>query len=88
MPILILLLMGLLAISFMLASSSNPKISEIGSEISKFSFTGLFFCFIIGIIDINKPSAMDVYQGKTTLEITYRDNIAVDSVVVFKNNKQ
>lgn len=27
---------------------------------------------------------MDVYRGKTTLEITYRDNIPVDSVVVWK----
>lgn len=32
----------------------------------------------------NTPTAMDVYQGKTTLEITYRDSILVDSVVVFK----
>ena len=32
------------------------------------------------------PSAMDVYRGKTTLEITYKDGIPVDSVVVFKNN--
>jgi uncharacterized membrane protein len=31
-----------------------------------------------------KPSALDVYRGKTTLAITYRDSIAVDSVVVFK----
>lgn len=30
------------------------------------------------------PSAIDVYRGKTTLEITYRDSIPVDSVVVFK----
>ena len=33
----------------------------------------------------NKPTAMDVYQGKTTLEITYKDGIPVDSIVVFKN---
>ena len=32
----------------------------------------------------SQPTAMDVYQGKTTLEITYRDSIPVDSVVVFK----
>lgn len=32
-----------------------------------------------------KPTAMDVYQGKTTLEITYKDGVPVDSVVVFKN---
>lgn len=30
------------------------------------------------------PSAMDVYQGKTTLEITYKDGVPVDSIVVFK----
>lgn len=30
------------------------------------------------------PSAMDVYQGKTTLDITYRDGVPIDSVVVFK----
>lgn len=30
------------------------------------------------------PTALDVYQGKTTLEITYRDSIPVDSIVVFK----
>jgi len=35
-----------------------------------------------------KPSAMDVYRGKTTLEITYRDGVAVDSVVVFKDKKK
>ena len=32
----------------------------------------------------NKPTALDVYRGKTTLEITYRDSVAVDSIVVYK----
>lgn len=36
--------------------------------------------------DIN-PTAMDVYQGKTTLEITYKDRVAIDSVVVFKERR-
>ena len=44
---------------------------------------------LIGLISSyesrNIPTAMDVYQGKTTLEITYRDSIPVDSVVVFKD---
>lgn len=31
------------------------------------------------------PSAMDVYQGRTTMEITYKDGVPVDSVVVFKD---
>ena len=40
----------------------------------------LLFIFFQSI----KPSAMDVYQGKTTLEITYKNDVPVDSVVVFK----
>lgn len=36
----------------------------------------------------HKPTAMDVYQGKTTLQITYRDSIPVDSVVVFKEREK
>ena len=34
------------------------------------------------------PTAMDVYQGKTTLEITYKDGVPIDSVVVFKNKEK
>lgn len=40
----------------------------------------------VGIVSISSknPTALDVYQGKTTLEITYRDSVPVDSVVVLK----
>lgn len=47
-------------------------------------------CLIGGVMLCNDgvkakhPTALDVYRGKTTLEITYRDSIAVDSVVVYK----
>ena len=36
------------------------------------------------IVSGQRPKAMDVYQGKTTLEYTIRDGVKVDSVVVFK----
>lgn len=48
---------------------------------------------IFGVIEIGivsniiaepKPKAMDVYQGKTTLEYTIRDGEVIDSVVVWK----
>ena len=32
------------------------------------------------------PTAMDVYQGKTTLQYTIVDGAKIDSVVVFKKN--
>lgn len=53
-------------------------------------FVSIFFVIEIGIVsDIiaePKPKAMDVYQGKTTLEYTIRDGEVIDSVVVFKNS--
>lgn len=45
----------------------------------------LFLTMIISLsISLTKPTAMDVYRDRTTLEITYKDSIPVDSVVVFK----
>ena len=39
---------------------------------------------ICGLVSKSRPKAMDVYQGKTTIEYTIRDGVKVDSVVVFK----
>lgn len=36
-------------------------------------------------IIVNRPTAIDVYRNKTELQITYKGNIPIDSVVVFKN---
>lgn len=45
-----------------------------------------FILFAMGAltIHIRKPTAIDVYRGKTTLEVTYKDNVPVDSTVVYK----
>ena len=32
-----------------------------------------------------KPKAIYLYKGKTTLEITYRDKVPIDSTVVWKS---
>jgi hypothetical protein len=45
---------------------------------------GSIFLFV-GLFIIDTPTAMDVYRGKTTLEIIYKDGVPVDSVVVFKD---
>jgi hypothetical protein len=43
---------------------------------------------LIGLISSyesrNIPTAMDVYQGKTTIEYKVVDDVKVDSVVIFK----
>lgn len=36
-------------------------------------------------IYLKKPKPIDVYRGKTTLEITYKDGMPIDSTVVWKN---
>ena len=37
------------------------------------------------VFSLNEPKAIDVYRGKTTLEITYKDKVPIDSTVVWKN---
>ena len=47
-------------------------------------FSCIAFGSLVSLINYNEPTALDVYRGKTTLEITYRDSVAIDSVVVYK----
>lgn len=57
---------------------------------SRFSITSFFLSFtscILLFIHLMGPTAIDVYKGKTTLEITYRNGVPVDSTVVWNYNK-
>ena len=54
----------------------------VGFLILFFSITLAFACFP----DKVSPSAIDVYRGSTTLEITYKDGNPVDSAVVYKDD--
>lgn len=47
-------------------------------------FALLYGVFGSAYIQQYKPKPIDVYRGKTTLEITYRDSVAIDSTVVYK----
>lgn len=44
----------------------------------------LLLSSILSIIDKTNPKAIDVYRNRTTIEITYRNGVAIDSIVVFK----
>lgn len=35
-------------------------------------------------IKTESPKAIDVYRNKTTLQITYRDNVPTDTTVIYK----
>ncbi len=63
------------------------------STLGRYAAKGLLISFIglvvtgvtIGVCTPNHaPTALDVYRGKTTLEIVYRDSVAIDSTVVYK----
>ena len=42
------------------------------------------FCLIYFLLNINQPTALDVYRGNTTLEITSVNGVPTDTVVIFK----
>ena len=59
-------------------------------NVTRISITSFFLSFtscILLFIHLMRPTAIDVYEGKTTLEITYRDGVPVDSTVVWNYNK-
>lgn len=62
---------------------ANDDVGLLGSSCIGGCLLLIIILFIAVGID-SKPTALDVYQGKTTLEITYKDSIPIDSVVVFK----
>lgn len=81
----VILIFGLLyIISFFWNCTTNNKDSRSFSAFLLSVFVVIAFAAYTSHEYRNIPTAMDVYHGKTTLEITYRDTIPVDSVVVFK----
>ena len=61
---------------------------DLGNACAALIGTGMMvfgIALIIAILTPDRPTAIDVYRNKTTLEITYRDSIPVDTVVVFKD---
>ena len=77
--IIILLILSFLAVSGMCTTEYDDMISKI------------IFGLILGTLLIgsayyfSKPTALDVYQGKTTLQYTIIDGIKTDSIVIFKD---
>ena len=81
----LLFALAVLLIGFVFTVSKDEEsaisMATLGSIITVFIVVGI--CILESRYN---PSIepIDVYRGKTTLEITYRDSVAVDSVVVWK----
>lgn len=80
-----------LAVSFLLflllfvINKESPEAlpsAILGAMIMLFLIVGLG---LIGEYCSPSITPIDVYRGKTTLEITYKDSVAIDSVVVWKD---
>ena len=81
----ILLLIGAVTLAWNVndtASNNSAGYFGIGLFTAILGMVGVC-CIGLGVDD-DIPTALDVYRGKTTLEITYRDSVAIDSTVVYK----
>lgn len=59
-----------------------------GFDSNFFVYTLFVYSFLVLLLLLSyvyKPKAIDVYRGKTTLEITFKDRVPIDSIVVWKN---
>jgi Na+/melibiose symporter-like transporter len=63
------------------SSHKEPGIFGVGVGLGFLAI--LLFWF--SVEEYHEPKAIEVYQGKTTLEYTIKDNVKIDSVVVYKN---
>ena len=84
------IIIGILLAFFLILSlytSYNKKSDYDTGVVIGFIICGLFVLEVGILSDINEdpqPTAMDVYQGKTTLEYKVINSVKVDSIVIFK----
>ena len=83
----------ILTISIFLLSISITGMYESIGDNNKFmgfitiSSTVLVSITLMAALSLKeKPQTIDVYRGKTTIEITYKDRVPIDSTVVWKIN--
>ena len=85
----VLIIEILFLIVLVIAIVISSKLDNYSSSYSIISLTLMIIIWCINAycvsIIVNQPTAIDVYKGKTELQITYKGTIPIDSVVVFKN---
>ena len=77
---------------FIIAITSLVTFTESGvledKKFMRITMITITACSIIAMFlifaHLSKPKPIDVYRGNTALEITYKDNVPVDSVVIWK----
>ena len=78
--LIVLFVLIILALIWNSCDRTEPIVSALFIIVLTFLFT---IC-LDAYFNKDVPTATDVYNNKTTLEITYRDSVAIDTVVVYK----
>ena len=81
---LMMLCLILIVVAIVIDSSTLGQYAAKGLLISFIGFVVTGITIGVCMPNYKHPTALDVYRGKTTLEITYRDSVAIDSTVVYK----
>ena len=83
------LIFALIVLVILMCANIDNLHDNISVNIMEFILHCFAIIMVFGAFAVysNSPKAIDVYRGKTTLEITYKDSIPVDSVVVFKERR-
>lgn len=86
MELFIILVLTIIDLIFLLIIVLGVENKELDTKL--LIYGSVLYPFLVLILltsYTNKPQAIDVYKGKTTLEITYKDKVPIDSTVVWKN---
>lgn len=78
-----LIILGILII-LALVWNACDRTESVASALFIIALTFLLTICLDAYFNRDVPTAIDVYNNKTTLEITYRDSVAIDTVVVYK----
>ena len=88
----LVILFAILAVTLLVMVFIAITLSECSNVISStaYGMATLTVCIITFVtavfttIESRNPTAIDVYRGKTTLKVTYKNGVPIDTVVVFK----
>lgn len=82
----ILIILGLLYMILLIWNVSTDFKDEKFFSALLLTISAIIFVAVFSSYeDRNTPTAKNVYEGKTTLEITYKDSIPIDTIVVLKS---
>lgn len=76
----ILLLLGFIVSIVIILKDQVDKLDLIGV----YSSVAVMVGGTMMVRENNCPQAIDVYRSKTTLQITYKNNVPIDTTVVYK----